>query len=422
MASSDSLPANATLPLFGELTPAPPPSYATYEWTQDGLREAAGADAILYRYWDRGFGCALLRHGYPPIDVVIDWPILASPTFATEPEQLSVLAHVPQSLGAHVNPGPRSELAFMDYIASLPTSLVRLAAPFGKCQWLMLDLLRRAPGLWRVLATLAARGQYGVLSLYLSRFQSALQRGPDARQDLAEDLAQFDRSRLVGDLIPCALPVETVAALDRISPGRGCLPATDLRRLQEAEHHSKVDRIAESATVRSIASLFRTPPLTDFPNLSGLTGDRMPAVRLAHTVETGLQNLSSAQEPAARKSLLNVQSLQALQWWVKSTRDLALNSLPFPAPPLAARPPLEALCTAGDLREASQHVGYDLSQFLPQILSGELFFFSWKTGEPAVVVLASTQRGDWVFLEAFGKSGCSIPADLRDELFTHLMQ
>jgi len=351
---------------------------------------------------------------------MIDWPILSSPTFGAEPELLSVLSHVPRSLGAHVNPGPRSELAFMDYIASLPTALSQLAAPFGSSQWLVLDLVRRAPALWRVLAKLAARGQYGVLTLSLNRFQTAVQRGPDARQELADHLAGFDRQKLVRDLIPCTLPVETVARLDRVSPGRGCLPATDMRRLQEAEHPSKVAQIVESAAVRSIASLFRSSPLRDFPNLKDLTGDRLPPVRLAHAVETGLKNLSKSQETAARKTLSSVRSLQALQWWVKSTSDLALNSHEFPTPPLNARAPLEALSSVQDVRDESRRIGYDLSQFLPQILSGDLYFYRWMTDEPTALVLASTQRGDWIFLEAFGPSGSFIDADLRDELLAHL--
>ncbi|GGB60677.1 hypothetical protein GCM10011316_35880 [Roseibium aquae] len=413
---------HAPLPLFGELTPHTPPVYASYEWTGEGLRETAGGDAVLYRYWDQGFGCALLRHGYRPIDMVIDWPLFDAPAFGAVSETVSLLAHLPRSLGPLTLPGPRSELAFMDYLASQPTVLTRLATPFGASQWLLLDLTRRTPGLWRRLVRQTAQGRLGLLSIALDRFRGAAQRGPDARQDLGQQLRDFEREQLARSLFHASVPVQTLARLDQLPPGQCFMTPAELRQLQDCERVDVFDQVIESATVRALSRFFKTAPLKDYPGLSGLIGGRISPARLFYTVETGFDALERAEHAAARRALSEVRSLQALQWWFKSVSDLARRSRPFPSPPLAAGQPLRALMTPEALRGAGVRAGTDLMQFLPHVLLGELYFYEWQApGNPAILALASTRRGDWVLLEIYGPEAVPVSPDLQSHILRHLI-
>jgi len=398
-----------------------PPTYATYEWTSEGLCERSGSDAILYSYWDRPFACTVQRQHRDPQDLLPDWPMLDAPDYGRRAGDRSVLAHHPRTLGTGIAAGPGAETALGDYLATLPRLLTELAAPFGAQQWLVLDLFRRSHGLWQCFQRQTALGRLGALSLSLELFCSAGRTAPRQRQAFAEFLTRETRETVLQRFLHKTPSPALLATLERLPPGCGLLDNRDIKAALAPG--AKTDAREELARLedRCAAAILADTDWTGMADMKGLIKSGIALPRLIATIKAGLRNLTASERPAALRSLQKLRAPQALQWWLAHWTMLASRSRSFPAAPIPPRPVLTPIGDAATLAQESRRMRNGVDRFLADILAGDLYFYHFDGRPAATICLAATGSGDWVLLDALGEDGVRLQEEAYAEILPALM-
>lgn len=405
MATPDRLAGQQQLALEEHSERSLPPAYASYDWTSDGLCERSGSDAIVYAYWDRPFACTIRRQHREPQDFLPDWPVLEAPDYGRAAGARSVLAHHPRTLGTGIAAGPGAEKALSDYLATLPRLLTDLAAPFGAQQWLLLDLLRRAPGLWKQVQRQTALGRLGTLSLTLELFCAAGRTAPRQRQSFADFLTRETRETVLHRFLKTTSSPALLALLEQFPPGGGLLAERGIKSAlsQEPAPSSSDDltRLQKKLT----GSVLSDTDWTEMIDVRALVDQGIPLPRLIATIKAGLRNLTESERPAALAGLAKIRAPQALQWWLVHWTTLAGRSRNFPAPPIPAAPMLTPLTNAAELQQESQRMRNGIDRFLADVLAGDLYFYHFDGVPAATVCLAATSKEDWLLLEVLGEDG-----------------
>jgi len=420
MATRDLMAGQTQLALEQQPERSLPPTYATYEWTGEGLSERCGSDAILYAYWDRPFACTVRRQHREDQDLLPDWPVLDAPDYGRIAGDKSVLAHHPRTLGTGIAAGPGAETALADYLSSLPRLLTRLAAPFGDQQWLLLDLFRRSGDLWKLVHRQTAFGRLGTLSLTLELFSTAGRTAPRQRQNFAEFLSLSTREIVLHRFLGKRPAPALLAALERFPPGSNLLEDRDLKAAFAAATETSVpDSIArrEDKKVRAILADTDWEAMLDARALID-KGVALP--RLIATINAGLRNLTETERPGALKGLAQVRAPQSLQWWLAHWTMLASRSRTFPEPPIPPSPLLSPLTSAAELTLESRRMRNGVDRFLADVLAGDLFFYHFDGAPAATICLAATGKDDWILLEVLGEDGVPIQDEAFGEIISTL--
>ncbi|MGV2978183.1 hypothetical protein AB1P65_22200 [Roseibium alexandrii] len=395
-----------------------PPTYASYDWISEGLAERSGENAIIYAYWDQPFGCKVQRQNREPEDFLPDWPVLDAPDYGRKAELKSVLSHHPKTLGTGIAAGPGVDKAFQDYIATLPLSLTRLAAPFGAQQWLLLDLFRRAPGLWRKVHQQTGLGRLGTLSLTLELFCAAGRTRPQQRQQLATALNETTREVVLTRYLGQTPEPSLLALLEQVPPGSGILEHRALKAAlnQKSETQDLKDlvRMKDEMTDRILKQ-------TDWPEtlqIRVLLDLGLSFARILHIVQSGLRNLTEAERAGALKALKLIASPQKMQWWLAHWTMLAGRSREVPPPPIPATSLLSPLQTLSAIEEENRRMRNGIARYVPDVLAGDLYFYHWDGHPAATLCLAVSGNGDWTLLEALGEDGVPIPEEALAEIMS----
>jgi hypothetical protein len=393
-----------------------PPTYASYDWTGGGLTERSGENAVVYCYWDQPFGCRIERQHREAEDFLPDWPVLDAPEYGRTAGEISVLAHHPKTLGTGVAAGPGADKALHDFIGALPRILVHLASPFGAQQWLLLDLFRRSPGLWRKVHQQTALGRLGALSLTLELFCAAGRTRPQQRQEFARFLSDTTRETVLRRYLGQCPEPAVLALLEQVPPGTGML---DHRALKSALNQ-KGDLADLKELVRLKAEKTKAVLAeTDWPEMvqiESLLEKGLSLARIIHTIQSGLKNLTETERPGALKALKQVAVPQSLQWWLARWTTLANRSREFPSPPIPPASLLSPLQTAAALEEENRRMRNNVAWYLPEVLSGDLYFYHWDGHPAATLCLAASGNGDWMLLDALGEDGTPIHDEALAEI------
>ena len=399
-----------------------PPNYASYEWTSEGLSERSGSDLVAYCYWDQPFGCTIRRQHREPEDFLPSWPVFDAPDYGRVAGDKSVLAHHPRTLGTGISAGPGAEKALQDYLASLPRLLTRLAAPFGAQQWLVLDLLRRSEGLWKLFHRQAALGRISALSLSLELFCAAGRTAPRQRDSFADFLSRETRETVLFRFLKKAPSPSLLALLEQLPPGAELLGERDFKTALSKNDDAGARDCLERLRDKQIASILAETNWPDMADARRLIESGMPLPRLIATINAGLRNLTASERPAALSALKKVRAPQALQWWLAHWTTLAGRSRNVPEPPIPCAPLLTPLTTAGALHQEAQRMRNGIDRFLPDVLAGDLFFYHFDGIPAATICLAATDSGDWVFLEAVGEDGARLQESVYADIVPALLQ
>lgn len=395
-----------------------PPTYASYDWTNEGLAERSGGNAVVYSYWDQPFGCRIERQHREPEDFLPDWPVLDAPDYGRKADLKSVLAHHPKTLGTGIAAGPGADRALQEFVATLPRILIRLAAPFGAQQWLLFDIFRRSPGLWHRIHQQTALGRLGSFSLSLELFCAAGRTRPQQRQQFARFLSETTRETVLRRYLGRCPEPAVLALLEHIPPGSDVLE----RRALKAALHQKGEAVNLKDLVRLkddvVAEILGNTCWLEITDIRALLSQGLSFVRIIHTIQSGLINLTSSERPAALKALKEVKVPQSLQWWSSHWTTLAGRSREFPPPPIAAASQLTPLHTAVALEEENRRMRNGIVRYLPEILSGDLYFYHWDGHPAATLCLAVSGNGDWILLDALGEDG----APIHDEALAEIIQ
>ncbi len=394
-----------------------PPTYASYDWTSEGLAERSGSDAIVYSYWDRPFACTIRRQHREPQDVVPAWPVFDAPDYGRLAEEKSFLAHHPRTLGTGIAAGPGAEAALNGYLATLPRLLTRLAAPFGTHQWLVLDLFRRSGELWKLFHRQTALGRLGTLSLMLELFCAAGRTAPKQRQNFAEFLTLSCRETVLLRFLGKQPSPSLLAALERFPPGIDLLDEGAIKSaLAQGAETPPPDSLTrlEARLTNAILAETGWAEMADVPALID-KGVSLP--RLIATINTGLRNLTDSERPAALRGLRRANAPQSLQWWLSHWTMLAGRSRNFPEPPVPPTPILIPIATTQALHLESRRMRNGVDRFLDDVLAGDLYFYHFDGDPAATICLAATGSGDWVLLDAMGADG----ARLQDEAYAEIL-
>ncbi|QDG75095.1 hypothetical protein [Labrenzia sp. PHM005] len=418
MALKESLADQQQLALDEKPERALPPTYASYDWTNEGLAERSGENAVVYCYWDQPFGCKIQRQHRDPEDFLPDWPVFEAPDYGRTTGLRSVLAHHPKTLGTGIAAGPGADTALQEFIATLPRILVRLAAPFGNQQWLLMDLFRRAPGLWRKVHQQTALGRLGTLSLMLELFCAAGRIRPQQRQQFANFLDETTRETVLRRYLGRCPEAPILALLEQIPPGSGILERRAIKSALNSKNGSldlkDLVRLKDEVT-EAILSETGWPEKAD---IRALLGKGLSFARILHTVHFGLRNLTLSERPAALKALRDAKAPQSLNWWSTHWTTIATRSREFPPPPIPAASQLSPLQTGAALEEENRRMRNNIARFLPDILAGDLYFYHWDGHPAATLCLAVSGNGDWTLLDALGEDGTPI----HDEALAEIIQ
>lgn len=421
MATRDMLAGQQQLALEEQSERSLPPTYANYEWTGEGLCERSGSDTILYSYWDQPFACTIRRQHRDPEDFLPAWPMLDAPDYGRIATQKSVLAHHPRTLGTGIAAGPGAEKALAEYIATLPRLLVALAAPFGAQQWLLLDLFRRAPGLWKQVHRQTAFGRLGTLSLTLELFCAAGRTASRQRQAFADTLNLETRETLLHRFLKTTPPPALLAFLEQFPPGSDLL---NERSIKSALSQAGAPQVSEDLTrlqQRSFSAILSETEWAGMTHVQALIDQGVPLPRLIATIKSGLRNLTASERPAALAGLKKIQAPQALQWWLMHWTTLAGRSRTFPAPPIPTAPMLTPLANAAQLQRESQRMRNGVDRYLADVLAGDLYFYHYDGHPAATICLAATGTNDWLLLEVLGEDGTHLQDGTCQEIVPSLL-
>jgi hypothetical protein len=421
MATRDNLAGQQKLALEDHPERALPPTYASYDWTHDGLAERSGSDAIVYSYWDRPFACTLRRQHREPQDILPVWPLLDAPDYGRVAGRKSVLAHHPKTLGTGIAAGPGAETAIADWLATLPRLLTHLAAPFGAQQWLVLDLFRRSPDLWKLFHRQTALGRLGTLSLSLELFLAAGRTAPEQRDQFAGFLAGATRETVLQRFLGKTLPPALLASVERLPPGEDLLGERDIKSaLDPGAGASAPERLARLEAKLTSAVLSGTG-WADMTDTRALMDQGLSLPLLIHTVRSGLRNLTASERPAALSGLKRARAPQSLQWWLSHWTTLAARARHFPDPPIPPAPLLTPLTGAEALHQESRRMRNGIDRFLADVLAGDLYFYHFDGTPAATLCLAATGTGDWLLLDAIGENGAGLSDSTFAEIGPELM-
>lgn len=420
MATRDMVAGQTQLALEENAERSLPPTYASYEWTGDGLSERCGSDAIVYAYWDRPFACTIRRQHREPQDFLPLWPVLDAPDYGRVAGTKSVLAHHPRTLGTGIAAGPGAEAAITDYLATLPRLLTRLAAPFGDQQWLLLDLFRRSGDLWKLVHRQTALGRLGTLSLTLELFCSAGRTAPRQRQNFAEFLTVSTREIILHRFLGKRPSPALLAALERFPPGIGLLAESVVKAAFaagcEAVPGEGLSRLEKKLT----GAILAETAWADMADARSLIGSGVALPRLVATINSGQRNLTASERPAALAGLKQARAPQSLQWWLAHWTMLAGRSRSFPAAPVPPLPLLTPLETAAALQQESRRMRNGVDRFRDDVLAGDLYFCHFDGAPAATICLAQTGKEDWVLLDAVGEDGVPIQDEAFGEIVSYL--
>jgi len=421
MATRDRMAGQTQLALEEQAERSLPPTYATYEWTGEGLCERSGSDAVVYRYWDQPFACIIRRQHREEEDFLPLWPVLDAPDYGRTAEAKSVLAHHPRTLGTGIAAGPGAETAIGDYLASLPRLLLGLAAPFGAQQWLLLDLFRRSADLWKLVHRQTALGRLGTLSLTLELFCAAGRTAPRQRQNFAEFLSLSTREIVLHRFLGKRPSPSLLANLERFAPGAELLDEKAVKSAFASAGDTAVPdslaRLEGTLTARILAET-GWMELTD---AHALVAKGVPLPRLISTINAGLRNLTASERPAALRSLRQLNAPQPLQWWLSHWTTLASRSRSFPEAPIPATPLLTPLTTAAALSRESRRMRNGVDRFLADVLAGDLYFYHYDGTPAATICLAATGKNDWLLLDVLGEDGAGFNDSAYGEVLATLV-
>lgn len=393
-----------------------PPTYASYDWIQDGLAERSGDNAVIYCYWDQPFGCKIQRQHREAEDFLPTWPLIEAPDYGRKADLKSVLAHHSKTLGTGITAGPGADNALQDYLATLPRVLLRLAAPFGPHQWLLLDLFRRSPSLWHKVYQQTALGRLGTLSLTLELFLAAGRIRPQQREEFARFLTNEPRETVLRRYLGSIPNPAVLALLEQFPPDSGLLDRraikSALKPATEESNLKELGRLKDEMTETILANT----NWTEIANIRVLLAQGLSFARIIHTIQTVLKNLTASERPAALKALGKVQVPQSLQWWSAHWTMLAGRSRSFPKSPVPPAALLSPLETPAALEQESHRMRNGISQYLLDVLGGDLYFYHWDGDPPATLCLAATGSGDWILLDALGIDGTPLHEETRAQI------
>ncbi|MBO6758448.1 MAG: hypothetical protein JJ902_19095 [Roseibium sp.] len=375
------------------------PVYATYHWTPQGLTEKFETGAVVYGFWERLFGCWISSGDERLDEILPSWPVFSDPLSGVNGSPVSVLARGKAISDIKVKPGHRADVYLAEYLNSVPVTVRRLAAPFGRAQWLVLDLCYQQRGFWRFLHKERTHGRTGVTGLLLRLFMDAGQTGREDRAAFAVRLMTSKRMDLFGELIGRTLSGAILPFLEKLPAS---LQEDHDKHLLEALKTGEPEIVsaAVSDIVNEVFSTFPEP--LDRIDAAGLMAQGVPISRLHYVLSEGMRHLTDRQKKAALHGLSDIRAPHTLQWWFARWTDLGYKSRRFPAPPVAATGPLLPISSRYGLEAEQTGMNNGAATYLSEILAGELYLYHWEGPEPATICLAATSAGDWLFHDAFG--------------------
>lgn len=400
---------------------AMPLTYASYDWTSEGLAERSGGDAIVYSYWDQPFGCQIRRQHQEPKVLLPDWPVFDAPDYGRSADARSVLAHHPRSLGTGIAAGPGADRSLQDYLATLPRLLVRLATPFGANQWLVLDLFRKNPDLWRKVHQQTALGRLGTLSLLLELFSAAGRTRPNQRAEFAAFLTTTCRETALRRYLGRCPDPAVLAMLEQMPPGAGMLGHRSIKSVLALGTNPKTQKELLRYKAEANSAILAATGWEAMADMRRLLESGLPLARLLQIMRSGLRNLTASERPAALAALKKIGAPQSLQWWSSQWTTLSRRSRSFPEPPLPPTDKLTALATPAALEAENRRLEFDLTRYLDDVLAGDLYFYRLEGDPAAVLCLAATDSGDWILLDALDPSGSRPDAAVMDEIAASML-
>ena len=409
-------------------------------WERDVLVEQYGARRYLYGRWDRRFGCwmtdcrAPARSFYPPWALVNasgrlclghsneparrdddddEW--FDRYAIYTDPVELSTwcFGDYPADGATTSEMHDSAEHLFQRYVDLIPLAIRRTAGAFGMWQWVILSMIWDEPAFADFLRTeLDVIGPGFVAACLVINGADRLR--PVERADLCRRIMFGKRDGLIPGFPATCSPKTAVAAFGRFKPDalsiRTC---RDLLGVLSDRSKAKIIARSRALTPGMVRLLNRLPGWICTGNLSRLLVELedVPSIgqafaRLAERVERDANEL---REPVQR-SLRQVRNSDHLVAAIESWNERISHLADFPAPPFPSAGPLRPLSSARMMRSEARRMGNCIASYVPEVLSGHVYFYCWDATERGCIMLQRHARSAWRLGDCLGIGNAALTA------------
>lgn len=308
---------------------------------------------------------------------------------------------------------PEAERAVL---ATVPGEIRRLAAPYGRFQWMALEAMRHAPGGFAFLRQEAEGAGPGFV-LACWGLSGARVRGRGERLALARRAMTEPRAELLADLAGLARPDAAIVRLLARVPAedidyplvvalsRLCGEPSARRALCE------VPRLGAEG-VRALLALpsWLLHPAVARAVAAGATERRLRAV------------LKDLGDPNAAERVRVARMVKCVRDWPDLERRLTeggsriLRARPFPPPPIPGDAALQPIRDGEALVREGRDLRHCVGDYVGEVHAGRRYFYRWLEAERATVELSLGEDLRWRLSEALGPDNVGISGGTRDRI------
>jgi hypothetical protein len=391
-----------------------------YRFEQGTLLEELDGRRFVYGLWDNLFGCwEIDAKSHTTNEIVPTWvPLNARGVWR---DHLDIRFENAARFGGLFSPKWRYEAnaAFAAFFSSIPTRIRGVVAPFGRYQWVALDMIWQIPEFAHFLDDEIFNGsqQYALACLALANAAS-LSRAD--RRDLAFSIMQTKRTDLLSDLSGQTVSRKSLRLLYKLGE-RPCERGvySGLLNIGCQESLSKALSHTDAIDPQILELVCGLPEAFLNPNLARMLFDHHEICRSLlpkdntnsnfQTIVDLYPRLSRLWRDRTMSSLAALSNADALIEWSDQWSARLIAILRFPSPPFEATPYLTPLTTAADMQREGRDMQNCVSGMIGSVVAGEVYFYRAACAEQATVMIEKSQDAGWRFAEAHGYDNQPLP-------------
>ncbi|CAK0768461.1 putative HIRAN domain-containing protein [Gammaproteobacteria bacterium] len=292
-----------------------------------------------------------------------------------------------------------------DLLLTIPESIRRLAAPWGRFQYTALEAMRNVPGFDDFLE----QEQNGVgYSFVQAVWQLAEVQGLPRlfRTELACKMMIVPRIDLLESLVEVPIPSSFFKLIRRLTPEK---PSRDLlwRLIEQVQKPRRTQAMTMLPYLTStlIQNMDRLPDWIISPGLVAV---------LSHILDQGSPMdaiippaiLAAPVEVRHRlaRSLSKIKTAEELENRMRHWSNRLYDETIFPAPPMEGSMLLVPLRTGQMLRQEGKLMHNCVAGYARSVANGQNYFYAWMGSERATVLLSRKNGESWILQEYLGFS------------------
>lgn len=398
-----------------------------YRFEQGTLLEELDGRHYVYGLWDNLFGCwEVDAKSHTTGEIVPTWiPLNARGVWR---DHLDVRFENAARFGCLFSPKWRYEAnaAFAAFFSSIPARIRSVVAPFGRHQWVALDMIWQVPGFAHFLDDEIFNGSQQYVLACLA-FANAASLSRADRRDLATSIMQAKRTELLSNLSGQTVSRKSLRLLYKLGE-RPCDREiySGLLNITNQENLSKALSHADAIDPQILEFVCGLPKNFLIPNLARMFFEHPKICRSLLPRDNTNSNfqiivdlyprLSRQWRDRTMSSLATVTDADGLTAWSDQWSARIISILQFPSPPFEATPDLTPLTTAAAMQQEGRDMQNCVSEMISSVVAGDVYFYRAAFAEPATVMVKNSRDTGWRFAEAHGFDNQPLPSQTLQAL------